>query len=584
MAYFFISVGLALIAMCLNIIMLSFIIHLTNGLINNDFQIVKDLKICRIIYHAFPRLFVSSSSLFILLALVTYATAFLKNVSSYAASLSIWKFALQTSSKIKRLIFSRYLSFGKMYFDNNNMGYLNYILTNFSTEVPGLIKSLHVTLSQTFMLFAYLFIMCKISWKLTIIVFVTLSIAGFFLKKIVEHLKAKSPAFTKAQIGISNSIFNILSCMLLVKSYALEEQESRRFAEISDREAKLSLGMAKKIQLMEPIEDMTVITVMVIVATVTGFLVSKDPSFKVANIFVFLYLVRNSIPAFNSINTYRVALAKAKGPIIDLMKILNDNNKYFVICGNREFTGLRNSIEFCNLSFSYVKGITALKGLTFSIDKGKTTAIVGPTGAGKTTLLNLIMRFYDCPPSSIRMDGIDIRDFTLKSLMPHIAMVSQDVLLLSDTIRNNIIYGVDGESITEEKLIYVAQKARLYDFITQLPDKFDTLVGDRGIKLSGGEKQRISIARALLKDSEILILDEATSSLDTKTERLIQQAIEEATRGRTTIVVAHRLSTIKHADKIVVIEGGRLIEEGPLNELVAREGHFYLYWEAQKFY
>ncbi len=201
--------------------------------------------------------------------------------------------------------------------------------------------------------------------------------------------------------------------------------------------------------------------------------------------------------------------------------------------------------------------------------------IVGPTGSGKTTLINLILRFYDSPPASIMIDGVDIREFSFKTLRNHMALVSQDTLLFNDTLKNNIIYGLDRE-VTEKELIDTLQKARLQEFILSLPKGLDTSIGDKGIRLSGGERQRLSIARALLKNADILILDEASSSLDTKTEIFIQQAIEELMRGRTVICIAHRLSTIKGMDKIIVIEGGMLKEEGSLLELLEKKGKFAL--------
>jgi len=210
------------------------------------------------------------------------------------------------------------------------------------------------------------------------------------------------------------------------------------------------------------------------------------------------------------------------------------------------------------------------------------TAIVGPTGSGKTTIVNLLLRFYDCPPDSIFIDGVDIRKFSLKSLRQHMALVSQETLLFNDTLRANIAYGID--NISDKQIMDVIEKARLYDFIMKLPQGLNTLIGDRGVQLSGGEKQRVSIARAILKGSEILILDEATSSLDTRTEKLIQEAIEKAAENKTVIAIAHRLSTIKNADKIVVIEDGRIIEKGLMQDLLARKGKFYRYWQEQKFY
>jgi ABC-type multidrug transport system fused ATPase/permease subunit len=209
------------------------------------------------------------------------------------------------------------------------------------------------------------------------------------------------------------------------------------------------------------------------------------------------------------------------------------------------------------------------------------TAVVGPTGSGKSTLIHLLMRFYDCPEGTIFIDGKDIREFSLDSLLRHMALVSQETLLLHDSLRNNIAYGL--KDVPDGAVEKAVEQARLSGLIDKLPEGLDTLIGDRGMKLSGGEKQRVSIARALLKGSEILILDEATSSLDSQTEQLIQEAIDEAIHGRTAIVIAHRLSTIKNADNIVVLNDGIIKEQGSLEDLLKQEGLFKQLWDQQKF-
>ncbi len=209
------------------------------------------------------------------------------------------------------------------------------------------------------------------------------------------------------------------------------------------------------------------------------------------------------------------------------------------------------------------------------------TAIVGATGEGKSTIINLIMRFYECPPRAIFLNGEDIREYDTKSIRKHMAFVSQTPSLFNDTIRGNIAYGREG--ISDEEVMKVAKKAHIDDLIESLPEGLSSKVGDMGVMLSGGEKQRIAIARALLKDSDIFLLDEATSALDSGTERKIQEAIDVAVKGKTSIVIAHRLSTIKYADKIVVLEKGRVLEQGSLQELLDEKGKFYEYWQMQKF-
>jgi ATP-binding cassette, subfamily B, bacterial MsbA len=296
---------------------------------------------------------------------------------------------------------------------------------------------------------------------------------------------------------------------------------------------------------------------------------------------VYFYLVMNSATKFGVLTTFRSSLANVEASVQKVEDVLSDEGKYFVPSGQKQFTGLRQSIEFRSMNFVFPNGNVVLNNLSFAIEKGKMTAIVGPTGAGKTTIINVLLRFYDCPEASLFVDEVDIRSYNTASLRRHTGIVSQETLLLHDTLRNNIIYGLD--HVPEEKLQSAVKHSRLALFIDELPEGLETLIGDRGVKLSGGEKQRVSIARALLKEADILVLDEATSSLDSRTERLIQEAIDDAVSGRTSVVIAHRLSTIKHADKIVVVEGGTVVEEGTLDELLGKKGVFYGLWEEQKF-
>jgi ATP-binding cassette subfamily B protein/subfamily B ATP-binding cassette protein MsbA len=227
-------------------------------------------------------------------------------------------------------------------------------------------------------------------------------------------------------------------------------------------------------------------------------------------------------------------------------------------------------IVLSTVGFRYTQGDKVLEGIDLDIAPGSVVALVGPTGVGKTTLANLIPRFYDVREGSITLDGIDIRDLTLKSLRQQISIVLQDVFLFHGTARENISFGRPGAS--EEEIVEAARVANAHEFVTQLPQGYDTVLGERGVKLSGGQRQRIAIARAVLKNAPVLILDEATSSVDTETELLIQQALERLMIGRTTVVIAHRLSTIRSADCIVVLKGSRIVEKGTHEELMALDG------------
>ena len=363
----------------------------------------------------------------------------------------------------------------------------------------------------------------------------------------------------------------------------MEEKEKRQFARANEAIKKIEVDIDKKHYLIPLVHEIITLVMLLLFIAAIAFLVVKKQSGNVAAFAVYIIIVRRIFAYAKGLNRFRVSLAHMEGAARSILKVFEDKGKFFVSDGKEKFKRLEKNIQFSHLKFSYKKENPILKDISFSVERGKMTAIVGPTGAGKTTLINLILRFYDCPPASIFIDGVDIREFTLESLRKRMALVSQDVLLFNDTLRNNITYGLEREC-GDEELGEIVKKAKLYDFISQLPQGLDTVVGDKGVKLSGGERQRVSIARALLRGTEILILDEATSSLDTHTERLVQAAIEQVIKGRTSIIIAHRLSTIKNSDKVIVIEEGRFIEEGTLNQLLRRKGMFYQYWQEQKFY
>ncbi|KAB2820248.1 MAG: ATP-binding cassette domain-containing protein [Candidatus Dadabacteria bacterium] len=255
--------------------------------------------------------------------------------------------------------------------------------------------------------------------------------------------------------------------------------------------------------------------------------------------------------------------------------LVRTDNKTQITDGELVYSGLENGITFDTVTFSYNEGErAALSGTNFFIPKGKTTAIVGKSGAGKSTVINLLLRFYDPQSGSVLIDGKPLPDYEVKSYLRHVGMVSQDTFIFNDTVRNNIAFGLT-DDYTDDIIVDAAKRAGADEFISALPEGYDTMLGERGIRLSGGQRQRISIARATLKNPEILILDEATSSLDTATEQLIHRAITELSRNRTVIIIAHRFSTIKNADQIIVLKDGRVVESGCESDLMKLKGEFY---------
>jgi ABC-type multidrug transport system fused ATPase/permease subunit len=299
--------------------------------------------------------------------------------------------------------------------------------------------------------------------------------------------------------------------------------------------------------------------------------------------FVLVIFVANlALPKFGVFQEVAFQFAERRAKVLEFGQLFDDEGKYIIPDGKQAFTGITGPIEFRNLSFSYPDSPPVLHDVSFTIEKGQMTALVGPSGAGKTTLVHLLARLYDVPPNTLLIDGTDIRSFSQKSLHRSIALMSQDPYIFNDTLRNNVVFGIE-ELVTDEKLEQVLTQARLKRFVQGLPLGLETRIGDRGINLSGGQRQRVAIARALLKEASLVILDEATSSLDSKSERLIQSAIEDAVKNRTAVVIAHRLSTVKRADKLIVLNEGRVVEGGTLSQLLENKGLFYELWQEQKF-
>ncbi|MFA6599621.1 MAG: ABC transporter ATP-binding protein [Candidatus Omnitrophota bacterium] len=549
-----------------------------------NFSFARELPVLKNIALMFPHTFEKRNvTMFIILLLVVFSASVLKSICAYLSSITIAWQIRKFSHELRCAIFDRYLSFGKLFFDRQNVGYLAQILVGYTNQIAASFGQMNGILNSLFMLIVYLGMMFWISWQMSLLIFLAFPLFNLGVGWIIARIRKTSVDSAISDQELSKKMYGILSCMLLVKSYSLEKKESNHYGQLSDDVRVFQFSMDKKTNFIGPIHEMmTLVTLLILISFMT-FLIVRLQSGTIAGFLVYFYMIRRTLGMAGVFNQAKTLVATIRGPMRAIREIFDERDKFFVSEGSRAFEGLRKEIHFDRLQFSYVNAKAVLKDLTLKIEKGRMTALVGPSGAGKTTVANLILRFYDCLPGKLFADDTDIRDYSLSSLHKHMALVSQETLLFNDTLRNNIVFGLD-ENISDEQIWDAVEKAQLGEYVRHLPDKLDTLVGDRGVKLSGGEKQRVSIARAILKNAGILILDEATSALDTHTEKLIQTAIDEAVKGRTCIVIAHRLSTIRHADKIVVIENGRLIEEGPLDQLLALKGRFYQYWEEQKFF
>jgi subfamily B ATP-binding cassette protein MsbA len=394
---------------------------------------------------------------------------------------------------------------------------------------------------------------------------------------LVKRARRNGEILSEQSRGYSVMQQEILSGIRLVKATGNEDIEYRNLSQLIEARENAELQSQATFAMVPPLNEIAgIVTVLTIVILGKAWFETQPGSLSTI-LLTYLLVLSRLLPFVSQLNSQRSNFANAAPSVQVVADFLRRDNKPFMPRGQTYYSGLKDAIRFTNLGFRYPGNANlTLQNINLTLPKGTTLALVGSSGAGKSTLADLLPRFYDCDMGGISIDDRDIREFDLRSLRQSMGIVSQDTFLFNDTVANNIAYGV--ENPTRDSIIESAKRANAYQFISELPQGFDTTIGDRGVLLSGGQRQRLAIARALLKNPEILILDEATSALDTVSERIVQQAIDELSRDRTVLVIAHRLSTIQNADQIAVFEKGRVVEVGNHHELLLKRGvyaHLY---------
>ncbi len=424
-------------------------------------------------------------------------------------------------------------------------------------------------------------LLCVVFYRdayLAIFALVVLPFSALLIGRLGKSLRKVSKLSQERMADMNAMLFDTFSGIRVVQAFGMEKYETERFAKANSEYFETLEKNIKINELSSPLLEFIGAFGIAAIIYYGGKEVIEG-SLTVGAFFSFLtalFMLLTPISKLSRANNKIQQAMAAAARIFDLMdtpKEITDSKD------SRDIAPVRGEIEFKNVSFSYNEGEKILDSISFKVPRGKIVAFVGPSGAGKSTLVNLIPRFFDVGDGAILFDGEDIRNATIKSLRAQIGIVTQDVFLFADTIRNNIAYGQTGAG--NEKVESAARAAYAHDFILETPDGYDTSIGERGIKLSGGQRQRLSIARAIMKDPAILILDEATSALDTESEKMVQAALDNLMSGRTVFVVAHRLSTILHADTIVVIDKGRIIETGSHEELLSQKGMYQKLFELQ---
>lgn len=475
---------------------------------------------------------------------------------------------------IRMQMYDKLLHLPLGFFSQERKGDIIARMTGDVSEVENsIMNSLDMLIKNPILIIFYFGTMLYVSWKLTLFTIFVVPALGWFMGVVGKTLKRASIETQALWSDTMSQVEETLDGLRVIKAFIAEKKMSQRFGNITASLRKKSGSVSTRQALAHPMSEFLGTILIMIVLWFGGMLILEDHSPIDAPTFMFymviLYSILNPIKEFSRAS-YSIPKGMASMERID--KILNAPNNIKDPLVPQALDAFNDKISFKDVCFSYDSDRLILNNINLDIPKGRAVAIVGESGAGKSTLIDLIPRFYDVTSGSISIDGINIKDARMHDLRSLIGYVNQEPILFNDTIFNNIAFGA--KNATMQQVIEAAKIANAHDFIMEKPDGYETKIGDRGMMLSGGQRQRLSIARAILKNPPILILDEATASLDTESERLVQEAIDRLMSTRTTIAIAHRLSTIKNSDEIIVMHEGGIVERGKHDELLALGGYY----------
>jgi len=506
-------------------------------------------------------------------------TTIIRGVLFYLGKLCSGYAQAELSYQLKIRIFEQLQSLKLSYFSQTRSGSLINTVTNEIVQLKQVFDLMSNILVKVSNLSIYIVSMFLLSWQLTAISLMLFSLLTVAISTLFKRIREISFARTTANSQFTSVALELISGMRTIQGSVAQEFERQKFYAVSDRIEQVEKRSAVFQAGVEPITitASTVVLLGILLFAYTFLIASGQ--LKVATLFTFLIILFRLVPVVRLLNAQRAKLINFQGSIDNIKQLLRTDNKPYLANGKVRFAGLRRGITFRSVDFAYEPDNPILKNINLTLEKGKTTAFVGASGAGKTTLADLIPRFYEPTLGSIQFDGRDIQEFDVDSLRHKMAIVSQDTFIFNTTIAENIAYGL--KDVAPAAIWQAAEQANAIEFIQEMPAGLNTELGDRGTRLSGGQRQRIAIARALLRNPEILILDEATSALDSVSEKLIQNSLERLAVGRTVITIAHRLSTIAKADKVVVLDQGRIVEQGSYGELLSLQGKLWKYHQTQ---
>jgi ABC transporter related len=505
----------------------------------------------------------------------------LKNLFSYFGSYFITHLRNGVLRDLRDSLYKKIVSQPISFFSEQRKGDIMSRMVGDVNEVQNsMLSGLEAFIREPLTIIFSILVMLGISVKLTIFTFVFIPLAAMVISKIGKSLKKNSIAVQQEQGRFLSLIEETIGGLRVIKAFNAEGVFTSKFKVSSNTFNQLSNKVMNRQNLGSPTSEFLGILMIAILLWFGGSLVLVDKTLEGTQFIAFMGLAYNILTPAKAISKASYDMRKGNAAAERILEILDYENPIKEAENPVVMTDFTQEITLNNITFAYDE-LPVLTNFTLTIPKGKTVALVGQSGSGKSTIANLITRFYDVNEGNVSIDGVDVRNMQTASLRRLIGVVSQDSILFNDTIKNNLLIGKP--DATDDELIAAAKIANAYEFIKDLPKGFDTNIGDAGGKLSGGQKQRLSIARAVLKNPPIMVLDEATSALDTESERLVQSALENMMKNRTSVVIAHRLSTIQNADLIVVMQKGRIVEQGTHTELIQKQGMYKRLVEMQSF-
>jgi subfamily B ATP-binding cassette protein MsbA len=506
----------------------------------------------------------------------------LKNATTYFATYHLAKVRSGVVRDIRKAIYNKVLQLPMSFFTTERKGN---ILSKSTNDIQEIEKSILGALEMVFRdppkFFLYLITLFIMSWKLTLFVIILLPISGFLISRIAKSLKRKAKRGQSKLGDVLTLLEETLSGIRIIKAFNAESEIGGKFNKENDTHFRINTKIQRRQALASPLSEfMGAILISLILWFGGRMVLSPEPTLTGEFFITFIVIFSQLISPAKSFSTAFFKIQKGAASLDRIKELLQEDLKVKEVENPKTLNDFRQTIEFKNVNFKYDQELV-LKNVNLKINKGEMVALVGPSGGGKSTLADMLPRFYDPTDGEILIDGENLKNLKIEDIRNQMGIVTQESILFNDSVFNNITLGSD--ETREEPVIEAAKIANAHEFITQTKNGYNSKVGERGGKLSGGQRQRLSIARAVFKNPPILILDEATSALDTESEKQVQEALDNLMENRTTLVIAHRLSTIQHADKIVVIENGEIVQVGKHDELVTQEGVYKKLFDLQSF-